>query len=452
MFLRTIALSTLLLCTALLAPAQDTPPPETEPVTIPALGQDVAPRTTRAARVESLAAERDKIVRARFDGPTNTDVWPGAFWSAYLVGLTDEQRGLLHEMTSKELVELSDKPVDFQRALLNAVYTLLPGQQRAPLVSALRGVETPREFAMAAYAILQASSLAHMRDMIRETMRDKFPDWDRDPILLVLHDRLEINPEDAIASRPPMVDLFAHPFKAGVPVLFSVHRLDRRQPGIALIRDAQGRFARTDTGTLFSVPHLAAAKTNLPGTITFGNSPRGIYTIRGMGRATNPFIGPTPYLWSKVPFEATVAEFLHDDTLEPNTPWALAQYLSLLPASWAGYFPMQEAFHAGRAGRSEMIIHGSTMDPAPFRAQPFYPLTPTAGCLSTIELWNPEDGRLLHSDQITLLRAFEAAGGPNGYLVVVELDNAARPVTILDVIEDVLEAEKRLAPVSESPS
>jgi hypothetical protein len=139
-----------------------------------------------------------------------------------------------------------------------------------------------------------------------------------------------------------------------------------------------------------------------------------------------------------------MAEFLHDDELDAETPWSDQVYLQMLPNSWIHYFPMREAWFAGLAGRSEMIVHGSTLDPEPYAAQPYYPLTPTAGCLSTIEMWNPEDGSLVYSDQLTLLRAFEAAGGPNGYLVLVELDATERPVTITNVIEDILEAERRL--------
>lgn len=418
------------------------PPPVTE---IPAMEALVSERATAVARREFVLAEKDKIKRARFDGPTNLVAWPEAFWSAYIVGLDDEQRGQLFGMLRRELVEMSDKPVDYQRALLNAVYTLLPGQHRGIVASPMRSVKTEREFAMAAYAINQNSLIQARRTSARELMQVQFPDWHNDPVLTVLDHEMQFPWVKHVETRPALADLFAHPFQPGVPVVFSLQRVDRHQPGIVIVREASGRFHRTQEGTVFNVPQLALSRTNLPGTITYGNPPQGVYTIRGMGRATNPLVGPTPYLWSKLPQEATVAEFLHDEEMDPATPWTEEIYEQMLPASWHDYFPMREAWYAGRAGRSEIIAHGSTLDPDLFADRAHYPLTPTDGSLSTIELWDLKDGSLVYSDQLTLLKAFESSGGPNGYLVVVELDAQEKPVSITNVIADILKAEEKLA-------
>ena len=45
------------------------------------------------------------------------------------------------------------------------------------------------------------------------------------------------------------------------------------QAGLAIVRDADGRFVRNVDGSLFNVAQYALARTNLPGTITNGNTP-----------------------------------------------------------------------------------------------------------------------------------------------------------------------------------
>jgi len=90
---------------------------------------------------------------------------------------------------------------------------------------------------------------------------------------------------------------------------------------------------------------------------------------------------------------------------------------------------MTEAFIAGKVGRTEVIAHGTTIDPEYFRDQPFYPLTPTLGCLCAREQWNVTTGRPTLSEQLGLVNAFLSTHGSKGYLIVVNLDNQQRPVT-----------------------
>ena len=101
---------------------------------------------------------------------------------------------------------------------------------------------------------------------------------------------------------------------------------------------------------------------------------------------------------------------------------------------------MKEAWLAGLAGRDEMLLHGTAVDPAPYRGQPYFPATPTDGCLMAQELWSA-DGRLLRSDQLALARAFTRSGVDRGYLVVVEIDDAMRAVVLADVLPALLAAE-----------
>lgn len=94
---------------------------------------------------------------------------------------------------------------------------------------------------------------------------------------------------------------------------------------------------------------------------------------------------------------------------------------------------MQESWYAGMAGRSEIIIHGSTVNPEWYKSQPYYPLTPTQGCLTSGEKWDRVTGKRSDSDQQKLIYAMLAAGGANGYAIVINIDDEKRPVTLADI-------------------
>ena len=62
-----------------------------------------------------------------------------------------------------------------------------------------------------------------------------------------------------------------------------------------------------------------------------------------------------------------------------------------------------------------------------------------------MEYWSKADGRLIHSDQLALAKAFTADGIDQGYLLVVELDDRLAPVNLAEVVMDVIAAEARVA-------
>ena len=93
--------------------------------------------------------------------------------------------------------------------------------------------------------------------------------------------------------------------------------------------------------------------------------------------------------------------------------------------------PLYHSYYAGLIGRSEIIAHGTTLDPKLYSDKPYYPLTPSQGCLCTREVWN---GKRLESDQQKLINALLKAGGANGYCVVIELDDKQSAVTLSDIL------------------
>jgi hypothetical protein len=336
------------------------------------------------------------------------------------------------------LVDIEQKPVDFQRAVLSAAYALYARESAPSLSALLDKISTPREFAIAAYAVLKADDTPATRSGLRDKLAKRFPDWRDEPRLVALDHMLSTDLRAERAQRPPLIDLLTAPFRPGWPVVFSFQRPDRRQYGLAMVRGADGLFVRNADGSYFNIPHFALALSGLPGTITNGNTPQGLFTIVGAGTATNKWIGPTPYLHSKVPKEATVAEFEHANV---EAEWTEARYESFLPPAWRRYFPFKEAWLAGLAGRDDMLLHGSTINPELNRAEPFYPGTPSAGCLVAMEYWSKSDGRLMHSDQLALAKAFTAGGLDQGYLVVVEIEDRPAAVNLADVVREIIAAE-----------
>ena len=345
-----------------------------------------------------------------------------------------------------------EKSPAYQRAVLSAAHTQF-WSEAAPLLPALLpNIKTPREFAIGAYTLLRTDDSAAQQQMLLTMMQTQFPDWANEPRLRALERRLTVAPLVDLAQRPPLVDLLAAPLRAGYPVVFSFQRRDRERAGLALVRGADGRFVRNADGSYFNIAQLAMARTNLPGTITNGNTPQGVLVVKGTGTATNRWIGPTPYLESMLPVEAPVALFetpTSRDALpvttsdENKVAWTERAYASFLPASWRNYFPIKEALLAGLAGRDEILAHGNTVNSAYYRGAPYFPAAPSAGCLVAMEYWSKDDGTLVHSDQLALVKAFVSGGMDIGYIVVVEIDDQPRPVILADVIEAVVAAERR---------
>lgn len=404
----------------------------------------------RAAYESEIANLR--AVLALPPGPEADEKIPGAVSAAAHFNV---ERELVRDRLLALLPGSHEKSPAYQRGLLSAAHALYAKDVVPLMPDLLPKIKTPREFAIGAYTLLRVRDTQAQRVWLIERMRENFLDWANEPRLQALNRRLTVDPADDLSRRPPLVDLLAAPIVAGYPVVFSFQRRDRERMGMALVRAADGRFVRNADGSYFNIAQLAMARTNLPGTITNGNTPQGLFVIKGTGTATNRWIGPTPYLESMLPVEAPLVLFnqpaLRDVSQDANEgarfavskrEWTEARYLRFLPPSWRDYFPMKEAFLAGHAGRDEILAHGNTVNSAYYRGENFFPLAPSAGCLVAMEYWSKDDGTLVHSDQLALVKAFVSGGSDVGYLVVVEIDDQPRPVVLADVIEAVVAAER----------
>ena len=159
--------------------------------------------------------------------------------------------------------------------------------------------------------------------------------------------------------------------------------------------------------------------------------------MKGFNVSRSNFIGPTPNIQLSMPAEEKVSAFLGDSSIT-DTTWQIDYYSRLLPQSLKKYQPLYETYYAGLAGRTEIIAHGTTINPEYYKDQPWYPHTPSQGCLSTKEIWN---GKRMESNQQKLVYALLSAGGAHGYCVVLDLDDKQTAVTIQEILPFLVKAE-----------
>ncbi|HMH20998.1 MAG TPA: hypothetical protein VK563_04445 [Puia sp.] len=352
---------------------------------------------------------------------------------------------------------------DTRRAFLEAVYAVDPKTHCIPIRAILEKETDPKLFAICAAYLHRCDTATDNTNFLKIRMVEKFPGYDSVPILLELESWLTIHEAAAAGKTPDPGELFAWQATTGQKIIYSFQRWDRDYPGLAIVQNSNGRFVRDQQGRLQIFYQLARSGSDLPYFITNGSTPQGIYSIQGTGVSRTYFIGPTPNLQLIMPNEDSWARYFlagrdsaaWSGAADPksllgagspgsgssgsalgsagSTQDSLLRYQSLLPAGWRGYAPMMEAWHAGKIGRTEIIAHGTTIDPEYFKGRPFYPLTPTMGCLCAKELWNPTSGRLLESEQFGLVSAFLSTPGSKGYLYVIDVDDQRKPVSRQEV-------------------
>ncbi len=313
-----------------------------------------------------------------------------------------------------------------QRALLEVVYGQYPNEFVEEVREIAKATTHPKTYAMAAVHIFRAFPDGLSRNYIVSGAKRIKTDEKGGLLLAALLDYIAYKEE---VSLPAISDLFAHQQAHGFKMIYAFHRKNRNYPGIAIVQNADGSFVRDSTGEVACLIQLARSASNLPYFITNGSSPQGLYSIRGTAVSGNVFIGPTPNLQTAMPYEVPLPEFIHYYPIVQNAGPERV-YRSYFPEAWQNWQGLLESFTAGKIGRSEIIVHGSTIDPEWFAGKSFYPLSPTLGCLNGLELWNKQTGRLDRSDQLALVNAFMASSGKNGFMVVINVDDEAAPVTV----------------------
>lgn len=385
-------------------------------------------------RVDFDKYMREKTINATFAQPldSNTEAnYREACWaiSQFLLRSAEIEKGFRTLFTNYATLDTSTR-----RALLEAVYGVYPTEYKKDIVELLRKETNPKLFAMQLVYLHRLDSSATNIRSLRKMITRQFAGYTDRTLLNELDHYLQKHESFVSQPTPSITSLLLHQKITGQKIIYSFQRWNRDYPGLAVIQHADGSFSKDANGKLLVVEQLARSASNLPYFITNGSTPQGIYSIQGTDVSNNKFIGPTPNIQLVMPNE-TDSIFWH--TPFDSTKDALANYLDLLPQSWRSYGPITESFFAGKIGRTEIIAHGTTIDPDYFKDKPYYPLTPTMGCLCAKENWNIFNGKFIQSDQFNLTTGFLSTPGNKGYLIVINLDNQQKAVS-RDEIEKII--------------
>lgn len=356
---------------------------------------------------------------------SNEHRYQSAFWAIAQFMVTDS---MVREGFRKTMAVYPRLETETRRSFMEALYTLNLVQYQPDMKKILVIEKNPKIFAMAALFIYRNEPGSGSR--LLQQMQNSFPDYTSNIILTALKNYLEKYPGMVNEPLPDIISIFSNQRQKKIKTVYSFQRWNRDFPGLAIVQDADGRFVRDEEGKLVLIRQLARAGSNLPFFITNGNTPQGIYSIQGIGHSRNNFIGPTPNLQMIMPFEEDWKKYFQQPADSTNP---LKSYLDLLPENWQSFLPMQEVFTAGKAGRTEIIAHGTTIDPMYFLEQPYFPISPTLGCLCAKEIWNSKTGKLDDSEQLKLINAFLKSPGDKGFLFVINLDNQQRSVSQAEI-------------------
>jgi hypothetical protein len=328
-------------------------------------------------------------------------------------------------------VQYDSLQFDTKRAMLETVYGLYPDQYIQSVQLLLAKETSATLFAIEAVYCFRYDTSAINAGNIKQRMKEQFKGYATVPVLAELERYLD----NYTHYKPPLftdiVELFRYQQTVKKKVIYSFQRHSRDYGGLVIIQNADGSFMRYPDGRLMVFEQLARSASGLPYFIADGNTPQGVYSIQGTAVTYNKLIGPTPNLQLLMPYERKWATYFHlGDSLVLNPAVdMLWSYLQLVPPAWRTNPAVTEAFYAGKIGRNSIIAHGTTIDPEYFKNKPYYPLTPTMGCLCAKELWNVSNGHLLVSDQFNLVNAFTATPGNKGYLYVIDVDDQRKAVT-----------------------
>lgn len=368
----------------------------------------------------------DTVIRQSLEMPLTASTeyrWQGAFWAMELLLYKTE---LAKQKLTQAWETAAKRSEGFQKALLEVSYTLYPSHFNQQVLHLLNTTPSPAVFVRCAEYLLLSPNKAAFKKQIEKGLQ-KFRGNSYTGFSL-LQGRLT---PKSIDKRPSLTELFNQRFLPNQTVIYSLQRKNRNYPGLVLVRKPDGRFVRNSDGRIFHTAQLARAITNYPFYITNGNTPQGIFRWTGFDTSSSDYIGPTPNLQMVMPVEALPAVFFGDSLLATTT-WSKDLYASLLPELWKNYAGLYESFYAGSIGRSEIIMHGTAINPVYYKGQSYYPQTPSLGCLCSYEEWD-ETGRRTISNQQKIFDALQTTKSTNGYVLVIELDDQQKPVSLDDV-------------------
>lgn len=364
--------------------------------------------------VESLKKENRRDVKKMADG----------LWASELT-LTRSQE--FKDFLVELLDSISTFEPDLQRRILQAIHSLYRGEFQEKVTNFAHSTTDVKLFAMAISQLnIERSKVEYFENLTRSKFNNKLDN----PIVTALLLSLKLKKAEKRIV-PPVDDLLNFQKDSSLFKMFMFVRTNRDYSGQIVFRKRDGSFLKDTAGSVLSLPYFARSITNLPGYVTNGNSPQGIFAVTGAYNSAAKLIGPTPRIRLFMPFEGDNKQFYNGYKNSNNLNDSVL-YSLMLPESWRDYSPVYESYYAGKAGRYDIVMHGTTVDQRYYQNEIFYPNVPTHGCLSGIEKWD-DKGYLIFSNQEKLLDIYNSLGNPKGHLYLIELDDQEKNVTAEEV-------------------
>jgi hypothetical protein len=360
--------------------------------------------------------------------------WQSTFWAMEFIQYHSD---FVNTKINFAINEIKNRSIGFQKAFLELIYTNFQKKYTPQISDLANSTTNAKVFVLCINYLLQANGLKKNKIELYNLLANRkvsLTHTNEDAVLLKQCELITLRFNvPKIDTSVLLNNIFTSSFLKGNTILYSIQRKNRDYPGIVIIKKPDGSFVTNPDGTIFNTQQLGRSITNLPCYLTNGNTPQGIFRMTGLAISQSSFIGPTFNIQLSMPFETSVQYFLKDSTLT-DTLWTLEKYQYLLPIKLKNYWPLFQTYHASEVGRTEIIAHGTTIDPTFYTGKSYYPHTPSLGCLCTKEIWSQKDGLRVESNQQKLIDALQKAGNIDGYCVVIELNDLQKPVHIKEIL------------------
>lgn len=341
----------------------------------------------------ALSQMVDKTIQLPFK--QNESAWSGACWAMELMLYQPKK---LEQKIPALIGQLPQQAAQLQYQFVEMLYTVYPKQFAKEIKQQWYLMANPKSKAIA----LEYLKLNKIKPLITNL-----------PDTLPPHLYAFLAQQDNTQLQLKQNDFLSYDFLPQQVVLCSFQHSNRNLPGYLMIRTAQHTWLSDSTGKPYRFPQLARSITNLPYYLTNGNTPQGLYRLHGWAQSDNKWIGPTTNLQMVMPMEVDAPAFFDSIPINPAKAYA-----TLLSPALATYTNLWQSFRAAQLGRSEIIAHGTAIDPNLYKGKKYFPHTPSLGCLCSPEMWN---GTLLKTVQQDWVNKVQSLTNAKGYLIVAEI-------------------------------
>ncbi len=237
--------------------------------------------------------------------------------------------------------KIAERSIDFQKSLAELAYSVYPIEFKNEINQLLGNTSDPKLFAMCAEYLLAENKGTPFCNYLLNLVSEKFGELAIiHPILYMLQLHIaEIKNNNFSISKENIKAILGKNFIPGKIIMYSIQRKNRDYPGLVMVRNAIGDFINDSSGEVFNIPQLARSITNLPGYISNGNTPQGIFLMHGFGVSMSSFIGPSANVQLSMPVETSIKKFLGDSTISDSL-WTTEYYNRLIPKQLRNFSPL----------------------------------------------------------------------------------------------------------------